>query len=220
MIGRTGDGCGHPGQGMQTENRADDYSEGAERAGREFRKIVAGNIFDDFAAAAGEGSIGKSQSNADQKIAKSTEADAQDTAVVGGKDAADGGTFGPKGVECETLAVVGERLLQGVKRTTGFDGYGEIGPDVFKNTMKTGSRENQVGTLGRISPIELGAPTTRGDCEAGFIGIRKDSSELLIALGRNNEFREDARDAVRGRCKTDVLAADQRCELLFDGTSG
>ena len=99
---------------MQAENGAGDDAERAKSAGDEFRQVVAGDIFHDFAAAAGQGAVGKCDGDADDQVAEGAEAQTQRAAVVGGENAADGGAFGPQAVEGEALAVLRERLLAAI----------------------------------------------------------------------------------------------------------
>ena len=138
-----------------------DDAERAERAGRQFRQIVAGDVLDDFAAALGQRAVGQRQRHADDQVAQRAEAKTQRAAVVGGKNAADGGAARPQRVEGKALsdvARVSRELLHGA---ASFDGDGEIGPGMFDDRVETRGRENDVGALRRIAPSELCSAAAR-----------------------------------------------------------
>src|SRR5712692_10452287 len=113
---------------MKAEDGASDDAERAESAGDEFREVVTGDVFDDFAAAGGERAIGKSDGHADDEVAERAETEAECAAVIGGEDAANGGFLRPERIEGEALAALGESFLERLKSATGFDGDGKVGP--------------------------------------------------------------------------------------------
>src|ERR1700741_3936370 len=62
---------------MQAEDRAGDDAKSAEGAGDELGKIVASDVFDDFAAAAGERAVGESDGDADDEVAQRAKTQAE-----------------------------------------------------------------------------------------------------------------------------------------------
>ena len=93
--------------------------------------------------------------------------------VVGGEDAADGGAFGPEGIECYELAVFCERLLELLPSATGLDGAGEVLPGMFKDAVETGEFEADI-CLGRIAPALFRVAAGGSDGEAVFVGVAED----------------------------------------------
>ena len=71
----------------------------------ELGQVVAGDVFDDLAAAAGERAVGECDGDAEDQIARPPKAAAERAAVVGRQHAADGGVVGPERVERQALAV-------------------------------------------------------------------------------------------------------------------
>src|SRR5262249_46164797 len=90
---------------MKAENGASDDTKRAECARDELREIVAGDVFNDFAAARCKRAIGKRDGDADNKVAQRAKSQAECPAVVGRKDAADRSFLWPKRVECDALPV-------------------------------------------------------------------------------------------------------------------
>jgi len=183
ILRETGERGGFGRKRVDAEDGAGDDAESAERAGGELGEIVAGDIFYDFAATAGERAIGKSESDADDEVAKSAEAEAKRAAVVGGEDAADGGVFGEERIDGEALAVLREGGLQGVDGAAGFDGDGEIGPSVLNDFIQARGGENYFGAGGRIAPGEFGGAAARDDGEAGFVGGAEGVGEFAFVGG-------------------------------------
>src|SRR5215472_8214179 len=132
-------------EGMEPKNGARDDAECAKSACDEFGKVVTGDVFDHLAAAGGECAIRKCNGNPDDEVAERAEAEAKRTAVIGGEDAADRRFLRPKRIECETLAVVRERFLQGLNGAPSFDGDGEVRPSVFNDAIESRSGEDQIG---------------------------------------------------------------------------
>src|SRR5215467_6887827 len=156
-------------EGMETKNGARDDAERAESTGNELWKIVAGNIFYDFAPAGGERAIRKCNGNPDDEVAERAKAQAERATVVSREDAADRGFLRPKRIECETLAMVRERFLQGLNGAPSFDGDREVGPGVFNNAVESRSGENDVGARRRIAPAKFGAASTRNYHKASLV---------------------------------------------------
>ncbi len=96
---------------MKSKDGARDYRERPESAGDELGKIVARDIFYDFAAAGSERAIGKCERDADDQVAKRAEAKTQRAAVIRRENAADGGLRRPERIERKSLAVLSERGL-------------------------------------------------------------------------------------------------------------
>ena len=67
---------------MDAEDGSGDDTERAESASGELGKIVAGDIFYDFAAAGGESAIGESDGHADDEIAERAESKTECAAVL------------------------------------------------------------------------------------------------------------------------------------------
>ncbi len=205
---------------MEAEDGAGDDAEGAESAGGELGEIIAGDVLDDFAAAACEGAVGESERDADDKVAERTEAEAEGAAVVGRERATNGGPFGPQTVEGEALAVLREGLLQGLQGAASFHGDGEIGPGVLDDAVEARGRKDDVGTFWRIAPFKFSAAAARDDGEAGFVGEGESGGELLFAFGLHHELGENAANGIFQIGVAKIFAADNRSELLGDGTSG
>jgi len=138
LGGGDGEGLGVLRDGVQAEGGFGDDSEGAEASRDEFAEVVAGDVFDDFSAGAGDGSVGEDEGHADDKIAEATVTMAERTGVVGGEDAADGGAFGPEGVKSYELAVFCEGLLKFLPGASGLDRAGEVLPGVFDDAVEAG----------------------------------------------------------------------------------
>src|SRR5260370_17419135 len=111
---------------MEAEDGTRDDTESAKGPGDELGKIVAGDVFYNFAAAACERAVGKSNGDTDDEVAERAETKAQCAAVVSAEHAADGGLFRPQRIKRQTLAMLPERFLQSLNGAAGFDGYGEI----------------------------------------------------------------------------------------------
>src|SRR5215470_12970837 len=118
---------------MEAKNGASDDAKSSESSGNEFGEIVAGDVFDDFAAAAGECPVGQSEGDADDEVAKGAEAQAKRAAVAGGENAADGGLLRPERIESKALTMLGKRFLQSLNRAAGFHGNGEVGPGMLED---------------------------------------------------------------------------------------
>src|SRR5690242_5633008 len=201
---------------MDAKDRASDDAESAKGTGSELGEIVAGDILDDFAAAGGERAVRKSDGDTDDEVAKGAETETKCAAVISREDAADGGFFGPKRIERETLAVLGESLLQSLNEAAGFDGDGEIGPNVFEDFVEARGREDEIGARGRIAPSEFAAAAARDDGEFGFIGKTKNGGELVFVGGFEKELRLDARDGVSGSGGADSVGAKKDDEFFLE----
>ena len=114
-------------------------------AGDELAEVVAGDVFDDLAAGAGDGAVGEDEGHADDEVAEAAVVVAEGAGVVGGEDAADGGAVGPEGVEGYELAVLCEGLLELLPGAAGLDGAGEVLPGVFEDSVEAGEVEVDVG---------------------------------------------------------------------------
>src|SRR5437588_6821234 len=99
------------GEGMKTKDSARDDPNSAQSAGDEFGKIVARDVFDDFAAAASKRAVGERNGHADDEVAQRAEAQPKRATVVRGEDSANRCSFRPQRIECKTLAVLRERFL-------------------------------------------------------------------------------------------------------------
>ena len=199
---------------VQAKNRARDDAESAESSSGELRKIVAGDVFYDFAAAAGERAIGKRERHANNEVAERTEAQAQRTAIVGGEHTADRGFFRPQWIEREPLAMLRDSLLQFVKFATRFDGNSEVSPGVIGDFVQPRRGQNQIRPRKGIPPFKFRAATAGDDRESGFIRKTQDLGKLSFIAWRDDYFRLDARDRIGGASGMDVVRADERDELV------
>ena len=127
---------------MQAKNGAGDHAESAEGAGGQLGQIVASDVLDDFAATAGKRAIRQCERDADDQVAQCAKTQAQCAAVIGGKDAADGGFFRPKRIKRETLAVLRQNILQPFDGASCFDRDGEIGPSMLDDSVQPRRRQN------------------------------------------------------------------------------
>ncbi len=118
---------------MDTKDDAGDDAECPQSPGNELGKIVAGDVFDHFAAAARERAIRECNGRADDQIAKSAKTQTEGAAVAGGEHAADAGLFRPERINRQPLAMLRQRLLQSLDRAACFDTYGEIRPGIFED---------------------------------------------------------------------------------------
>ncbi len=138
LWGGDGEGLGVLRQGVEAEGGLGDDGEGAEGAGEELAEVVAGDVFDDFAAGAGDGAVGEDEGHADDEVAEAAVAVAEGSGVVGGEDSAYGGAVGPEGVEGYELAVLCEGLLEVLPGAAGLDGAGQVLPGVFEDLVEAG----------------------------------------------------------------------------------
>src|SRR5258708_21092431 len=115
--------------------------------------MLAGDIFNRFAAAAGERSIRKSDGNADDEVAERAEAQPQRAAVVGGENAADGCAFGPQAVEGQPLAMLRQRMLQRLLSAAGLGGNCQIRPGMFDDSIEQYGRKDNILFYRRLSPV-------------------------------------------------------------------
>src|SRR5215469_970667 len=159
---------------MKAEDGLSDDAQSSEGAGDELGKVVASDVFDDFAAAASERAVGKRDGYTYDEIAQRAKAQAKRAAVVRGENAADGRFFRPQRIEREALAVQGESFLQGLNGAAGLDGDGHIGPSVFEDPVHSGGRENEVGARRRIAPIEFRAAAAGNDSETNCVAQAED----------------------------------------------
>src|SRR6266581_398251 len=111
---------------METKHRSSNNAESAQCPGREFRQVIARDVFHYFAAAARECTVWQSNGDTDDQVPQSAKTQTQRAAVIGGEHAADGGLARPERVERQPLAVLRERFLQFVKRAAGFDAYCQV----------------------------------------------------------------------------------------------
>lgn len=202
---------------MKAKDGAGDDPKSTEGAGDKFGKIVAGDVFYDFTAAGGESAVGERDGDADDEIAEGAEAKTKRAGVVGGKDAADSGGFGPERVDGEALIVAGESGLEFPNRAAGFDGDGQVGPGVFEDFVEAGGGEDDVGARGRMAPGEFGAAAAWDDGEAGIVGEADDGGELEFVGRFEDELRLDAADGVGGNGGADVVGAKDRAEEVLCG---
>src|SRR5215469_7167780 len=202
-------------QGMQAKDGAGDDTKRSEGAGNEFRKVVARNILDDFAAARGERAIRKSYRDAKDEVAQRSEAQSERAAVVGGKHPANGRLLRPQRIESKPLAVLGKRLLQSFDRATCFHGDGEIGPGVLEDVAQARCGKKQVGARGRIAPAEFAAAAARDNGKLRFIGEAKRGSKLLLGGRFKKELRLNAANGLRRKGGADVIAAEDGAEVVL-----
>lgn len=201
---------------MDTENGASDDAERAQSASDELGQIVAGDIFDDFAAAGGESAIGKSDSNADDEIAEWAEAETEGAIVARGKHAADRSLPGPERIEGETLAVLCERGLQPLDGAAGFDANGEVGPNMLDDFIEASGGQNEIGALWGIAPGELGAAPTRDDGEACVISETKHCGKLSFVSRFEDEPRLKAANCISRSGRANRIGSQNCAEFVRD----
>ena len=194
--GSNGEGARVERERMKAEGSARDDAERAESAGDEFGKIVTGDVFYDFAAAAGERAVRKSDGDSDDEVAKRAEAQTQSAAFIGRQNAADGSFFRPEGVEREALAVLRESLLQFLDRAASFDSDSEVGPGVLDDLVEACSGQDQISARGRIAPGELRAATTRNDGQTLFVGEAQCFGEFFFRAWFDDEFWLSGHDGI------------------------
>ncbi len=168
---------------MEAKDSAGDDAKSAESAGDEFGEVVAGDVFDDFAAAARERAIGKRDGDADDEVAERAETETERAAIVGGENAADGGLFRPERIDGEALAVPREGFLQSLDGAASFDGDGKVGPSVLEDVIQARSGKDEIGTGRRIAPGEFCAAAARDDGEAGFVRKAQEFGEFGFGAG-------------------------------------
>ena len=150
------------GSGWRRKDGAGDDAERAERAGGQFRQIVARNVLDDFAAAAGQRAVGQGQRHADDQVAQRAEAKAQRAAVVRGKHAANGGAARPQSDRARGAVRVCARVSCRcciVQPASTRDR--EIGPGMLDDCVEARGGQNDVGALRRIAPGQFCASAAR-----------------------------------------------------------
>src|SRR5260370_23434069 len=97
---------------MEAEDGTRDDTESAKGPGDELGKIVAGDVFYNFAAAACERAVGESNGDTDDEVAERAETKPQCAAVDSAEHAAAGGLFRPQRIKRHTLDMPPERFLQ------------------------------------------------------------------------------------------------------------
>ena len=120
---------------VEAERGLGDDGKRAEASSDEFAEVVAGDVFDDLAAGAGDGAVGEDEGHADDEVAEASVAMTECARVIGGEDTADGGAFGPEGIEGNELAVLREGLLELLPGAAGLDGAGEVLPAMFEDSV-------------------------------------------------------------------------------------
>src|SRR6266478_364431 len=148
---------------MQPKNCASDHAESAKSPRGELGQIVARDVFDDLAPAAGQRAIGKRERNANNQIAQRPETQTQAAAVIRGEHAAHGGPRRPKWIKGQTLAVLGESFLQRLNGTTGSNGNGEVGPGVLRDFVEPCRGKDNVRARWWIPPAKFCAAAARDD---------------------------------------------------------
>src|SRR5713226_2212354 len=195
-------------QGMEAEDRARDDAERAERAGREFWQVVAGDILDDFAAAGGQSSIGQSKRDTNDEITQRAETKAQTATVVDREHATHRSFFRPEGIKSKPLTVLGEGVLQFLDRAARFDGYGEVDPSVLEDFVQAGGRKNQVGSRGWVAPSQFCATSAGDDRETHLVCMTEDGSKFLFSPRLDNEARLNTCNGIFGNCRTKVVLSN------------
>src|SRR5258708_36259887 len=105
---------------MDTKDDAGDDAECPQSPGNELGKIVAGDVFDHFAAAARERAIRECNGRADDQIAKSAKTQTEDAAVAGGENADEAGLFRPHRINRNPMASYSQLLLQSLAQAASF----------------------------------------------------------------------------------------------------
>src|SRR5215472_235945 len=200
---------------MKAEDSLRDDAESAEGAGDELGEVVACDVLHDFATTASERAIGESYGHADDKVAQGTKAQAKCTAVIGREDAADSCLFGPKRIEGETLAVLGESFLESLNRAASFDGDGEVRPGVLEDAVDACGGENEVGSRGWIAPVQFCAAAARNDDESSFVGKAQDFCKFGFGAGGDDEVGLESQYGIQGRGGEDVVGAEEGTQCTF-----
>src|SRR5215471_9127992 len=200
---------------MEAEDRASDNSKRAQGSGDEFREVVAGNVFDDFAAARGQCAVSKGDSDADDEVPQRAEAETKRAAIIYGEDAANGCAFRPQGIDGKALAVLRQRLLQSSNGAAGFNDDRKVSPGVFKDFVETSGGENEISARRTIAPTKFCCTTTWNDGESRFVGEAKSGGELLLGGGLEDQLRLNTGDCIAGRGGADMVGAEEGVKGVF-----
>src|SRR6266699_1636603 len=206
--GRDGERHGVAWKRVETEDGASDNAERAKSSCDELREVVTGDVLHDLAAAAGERAVWEGNGNANDEVTERAKTQTKSAAVVGGKDAADGGFFRPQGIKRQPLAMLREGFLQSLNGAARLDGNSKVGPCVFDDFTEPRGRQNQVRTRWRISPAKFRATAARDDRQTCFIGKPQNFRKFFFGPRINDEFRMNSGDCVSRARGADMVRAD------------
>src|ERR1700726_2096777 len=102
---RNGKALHMPGDGVQAKGDLRDDAKSTEGSSHKFVEVIAGNVLDDFAAAASYGAIRQHDRHANDEVAKASVSEAEASGVVGSSDTADRCAIWPERVEGDELAM-------------------------------------------------------------------------------------------------------------------
>ena len=161
----------------QFEGGFGDDGQGAEGAGVETVEVVAGDIFDYFAAGFGDDAVGAGYGDANQPVAGQAVGGAQDAADAGGQCTADGGLARQRGAERHELAVGGQGGVQLGEGHSRLDADGEVGGLQVGQLVEGGQIQDDAGAGGAVAHRDEGAPAGGIDGQAGAAGAGDDGRD-------------------------------------------
>ena len=114
--------------------------------------------------------------------------------------AADGCRVALGRVEHQALAEAGggcERLLKVASVVPARDDADQVRRLVVDDSLDPRGREHDVATLGRGTPVELGATSASNDHQTARRCCREHGGDLGLVCGRHHEARDDSADRIR-----------------------
>jgi len=188
-----------------------DNRERAERADEEFVEVIAGDIFNDAAAAFAEAARAVHKFRADEEVARGAVRMAKRGVDAGGNDPADGGFEIKRDGEREKLLLLVEGSGEVVEIGAGIGADGEIARIVMGDLVKAGHVEGDVVTRRRHADLEFGAMAAGDKGESFEGGEADDFGDLFGGGGFGDDGRNDFINGVlRADCwiGSDVRSAD------------
>lgn len=187
-------------KGAEVEARDD--REGAERADKKLVEIIAGDIFDDAAAAFAELAGAVNKFRADQEVPGGAVGVAKSGIQTGSDDAADGGIEIERHGERKELLLIVERNGKVIEVGACVHAESEVAGIVVGDLVEGSHLESDVIARRRHADIELGAIAAGDDGELFESGEADDFSDFLgrswSCNGRGKNFVDGVGGANRG----------------------
>lgn len=197
---REDEAVAHLRRGKRAEIEPRDDREGAERSDEKLVEIVAGDIFDDAAAAFAEVPSAVHKLRADEEVAGSAIGMTKRGVDAGSNDAADGGFKVERDRERDELFLLVKGCGEVVEIGTGIYADCEIAWVVMDDLVEAGHVEGDVATRRRHADFEFGAMAAGDEGKFFECGEADDLGDLFGGVWFGNGGRNDF---VNGVLRTD-----------------
>src|SRR5919107_971999 len=201
-----GHGAGSFGTRVEAEVGCGDDTQGTERAGEEFRQIVAGHVLDDLAACFGHGAVVQDDGYADDQVSDSA-VPVQSWPGRVGRDYSADGRPALRRVYGEHLVWAGDVFLQVFQLHPGFEADDLVSWRVLQHLVHACGAYDEVESPRRVADVHLraAAPGRDGQVLAG--GDLHNVADLFDGATLGHEVGLDAFDGVLFRCLAEVIRA-------------